>query len=290
MNSTVAAAPPRPLSESQRAALISLLSDEDPAVYNAVRQTLLSYGPAVRDWLRPCLLSNDPALRRHAAQIVNYFGRQTADNRFLAFCLKQGEDLDLEQGAWLLAQTQYPDVNVEAYQALLDEMAGELRERIVFAHGARAILTTLNEFFFDELHFAGDDQNYYAPENSYINKVIDRRKGNPISLCLVYMFLARRLHLPLAGIGLPGHFICRLQTSCEELYVDCFNRGKLMNRADCIHYLVRSNYDFQEEYLAPLTPRRMLMRMCGNLHRIYFHLQLGEETTRLQRYLVALAR
>ena len=290
MQPTAAVSSPDRLSDSQRAALISLLADDDPAVYSSVQQKLLSYGPAAHEWLRPYLLSSDPVLRRRASKIVQQCGRQIADNRFLAFCLKQGEDLDLEQGAWLLAQTQYPDANLEAYRALLDDFAGELRERIVFAPGARGILAAANDFIFGELHFSGNEQNYYEPENSYLNMVVDRRKGNPISLCLVYILLARRLYLPVTGIGLPGHFICRFQTSCEEIYIDCFNHGRLMTKADCIHYLVRGNYDVQDEYLSPLTPRRMLMRMCGNLHRIYFHLQLRDETTRLQRYLVALAR
>src|SRR5438093_1192548 len=102
---------PEPLSESRRAALIKLLADEDRAVYQAVRQKILSYGPQAAEWLRPHLLSSEPALRRRAQDLVRYFERQAGDNRFLGFCLKQGEDLDLEQGAWLLARTRYPDIN-----------------------------------------------------------------------------------------------------------------------------------------------------------------------------------
>jgi regulator of sirC expression with transglutaminase-like and TPR domain len=212
-----------------------------------------------------------------------------ADTRFLSFCLKTGEDLDLEHGAWLLAQTRYPDINVEAYRALLDEFAYQLQERVVLAHGARGVLTAINELLFDKLGFTGDEENYYDPDNTYFNKVIDLHKGNPVSLCLLYMLVARRLHLPVVGIGLPGHFVCRFQTSCEEIYIDCFNHGRFMTRADCIHYLVRGKYNLHEEYLVPLTPRRMLMRMCGNLHRSYFHLEQAEEAKRVHRYLVALA-
>jgi regulator of sirC expression with transglutaminase-like and TPR domain len=277
------------LSDTQKAALISLLADDDPAVYKSVRAQLLSFGPVVRDWLRPYLISNDPVLRRRATQITEQIGRQMADTRFLSFCLKTGEDLDLEHGAWLLAQTRYPDINVEAYRALLDEFAYQLQERVVLAHGARGVLTAINELLFDKLGFTGDEENYYDPDNTYFNKVIDLHKGNPVSLCLLYMLVARRLHLPVVGIGLPGHFVCRFQTSCEEIYIDCFNHGRFMTRADCIHYLVRGKYNLHEEYLVPLTPRRMLMRMCGNLHRSYFHLEQAEEAKRVHRYLVALA-
>ncbi len=290
MDTTAVALLPETLSESQRAALISLLADDDPAIYRAVRDRLLSCGPIARDWLQPYLLCDDPILRRRAQDIARHFGRQTADNRFLAFCLKQGEDLDLEQGAWLLAQTRYPDANAEAYQALLDDFAAELRERIVYARGSRAILNTLNHYLFEELRFAGNQEEYYDPDNSYLTKVVDRRVGIPISLCLVYLLMARRLHLPVTGIGLTGHFICRFQTSSDELYIDCFHQGRLMSKADCVHYLLSGHYDLRDEYLTPLSPRRILMRLCGNLHRVYYHLKATEEITRLQRYLVALAR
>ncbi len=113
---------PEELSQSERAALLTLLADDDRVVYPAIRQKILSLGPAVADWLRPHTLSRDPTLRRHAQEIVRTLDRQLADNIFLGFCLKNGEAFDLERGAWLLAQTQYPDINVAGYQALLDSM------------------------------------------------------------------------------------------------------------------------------------------------------------------------
>jgi regulator of sirC expression with transglutaminase-like and TPR domain len=277
-------------SQGQKAALINLLSDEDPAVYQAVRGKILSCGQSAIEWLRPHTLSSDPALRRRAQEIIQHLARQTADDRFLTFCLKEGNDLDLEQGSWLLARTQYPDINAEAYQALFDSYAGELRERLDLRADADQILATFNEYVFDVLRFKGNEQNYYDPENSYLNRVVDRRMGNPINLCLIYLLLARRLRLPVVGIGLPGHFICRFQSSSEEYYIDVFNRGKLWTKANCIQYLLLRNYKVQDDYLVPMSPRRLLMRICGNLHQIYHHLEMTEEATRLQRYLIALAK
>ena len=276
------------LPEGQRAALITLLADEDPAVFQVVREKLLSCGPAAGEWLRPHTLSGDPLLRRRAIEIINHFARRAADDRFLAFCLQHGEGLDLDQGAWLLAQTQYPEINTEAYQALLDSYASELRERLNPRGSARHILGTMNEYLYGGLGFVGNEENYYDPDNSYLNRVLDRRTGVPISLCLVYLLLARRLRLPITGIGLPGHFVCRFQSSAEEVYIDAFHGGRLMTKADCVHYLLHGHYALQEECLAPVAPRRMLTRMCGNLHQIYTQLEMSEEVTRLQRYLVAL--
>jgi regulator of sirC expression with transglutaminase-like and TPR domain len=278
------------LSESQRAALLKLLTDDDPAVYLSIRQKILSFGPPAAGWLRPHTVSRDPALRRRAQEIVLRFDRQEADNRFLEFCLKHGEGCELERGAWLLAQTQYPDINVEGYRALLDSYAADLQERLGRTHDVGQVLATLNQYLFQELGFAGNEENYYDPENSYLNRVMDRRTGNPINLCLVYLLLARRLRLPVAGIGLPGHFICRYQSSAAELYVDPFNHGRLLTKADCVQYLLQGNFSVRDDYLAPVAPRRILLRICGNLHQIYLHLEQAEEATRLQRYLVALAR
>jgi regulator of sirC expression with transglutaminase-like and TPR domain len=278
------------LSEAQKAALINLLTDDDIAVYHTIRGKILSYGQAAGDWLRPHMLSSDPVLRRRAHELVQYLARQDADNRFLAFCLNQGEDLDIEEGAWLLSQTQYPDINVSAYQALFDSYAADLRERIDFGARPESILASINQYLFSELGFTGNETNYYDPDNSYLNRVVDRRTGNPISLCLVYLFAARRLRLPIVGIGMPGHFLIRFQSSTGELYIDAFNRGKLLTKGDCVKYLLHTSHGFQEGYLAPVSPRRVLLRVCSNLHQIYAQLELTEDTSRLQRYIVALAK
>ena len=290
MNVSVSAASTGLLTDQQKSALITLLADDDPAIYHKMRNEILSHGPVVSEWLRPYTLHGDPVLRRRSLEIVKHLARQTADDRFLSFCLKQSEDLNVEEGAWLLAQTQYPDASVEAYQALFDAHAGELRERINFGDKPEQVLTIINEYLFDDLGFVGNEQSYYDPENSYLNRVMDRRTGNPINLCLVYLSLTRRLRLPVVGIGLPGHFVCRYQSAAGEIYIDVFNHGKLLTKADCINYLQQGNHGLQEGYLAPVAPRRILLRMCANLHQIYLQLELSDEAARLQRYLVALAK
>jgi regulator of sirC expression with transglutaminase-like and TPR domain len=274
----------------RRAALLNLLGDENAEVYQAVRGQILAEGNAAGEWLRPYALSDDPLLRKRVQEILRHVNQQTSDNHFLTFCLNHGEEFDLEAAAWSLAQTQFPEINVEAYQAMLDGYAHALRERVDRHGRVNTMLAKINEYLFDELGFKGNEKNYYEPDNSYLNRVLDRRTGNPITLCLFYMLLVRRLQLPVTGIGLPGHFICRHQSAGGEIYVDVFNRGRLLTKADCVHYLVRGNYDLREEYLAPVSPRRIFLRVCSNLHQIYLELGLKEDATRFQRYLVALAR
>lgn len=281
----------KPVPDRQQAALLTLLGDEDPAIYQAVRDEIISQGPAARVWLQPHRLSSDPLLRRRAQELIRHFDRQSADDAFLAFCLRAGEDFSLEEAAWLLARTVYPDINVEAYQALLDSFAGELRERIATdVKKASHMLETISDYLFIELSFKGNERDYYDPENSYLNRVLDRRLGNPINLSLFYLLIAQRLRLPVVGIGLPGHFLCRYQSSVEEHYIDPFHQGQRLTKADCVHRIVRGNHDLSEEYLSPVSSRRLFARICRNLHQTHLQMESMEEATRLQRYLIALEK
>lgn len=282
-------APPGQFSPRQQDALLTLLADDDPAVYSTVREKILRCGPASAEWLRRHLVSPEPALRRRAQEIINHFDAQAADNRFLAFCLQNGEDLDLETGALLLAQSAYPEINPDGYRALLDDFAREIRERYPERAAPKLVIGAMNEFLFAELGFVGNQEDYYDPQNSYLNRVIDRRTGIPITLCLIYYLLGRRLQLPITGIGLPGRFICRYQSTANEFYIDVFDSGSLRSKADCVQYLLRTNFSVRDDYLAPVTARRFLLRMCANLHQVYVQQDRPDQATRVQRYLVALA-
>jgi len=290
MQTTVANITGMPLQAQQQAALIKLLSDEDPAVYEAVREKIISLGSDTQIWLKPCQLSTDPIMRRHAAEIVRHFDRETADTRFMALCLQDEERIDLEKGALLLARTQHPEINTAAYSALMDDYAGEMREWLAEGDQSKPLLERVNEFIFGKLGFTGNMENYYDPENSFLNSVLDRRTGNPVSLCVIYILLTRRLGLPVSGVGLPGHSVCRYVSASEEVYVDAFNLGKLLSRNDCIEHLNRCKHEVREEYLQPMSARRILARMCGNLEQIYSEQNLTEDAARVQRYLFALTR
>ncbi len=278
------------LPASQRAALISLLADDDPAVYQLIRSKLLSFGPAAGEWLRPQTLSSDPKMRRRAMEILNHHARQAGDERFHQYCQNHGEDLDLEHAAALLALTRYPDINPAAYSALYDVWAGEIRDRIEPNCDAEHTLTLINQFLFDELGFGGNDHYGYEPECCYLNRIVDKRSGNPIGLCALYLFVTRRLRLPVTGIGLPGHFICRYQSSTREIYIDCFRKGIFLTKADCIKYLLHANYGLADGHLSPISAKRILLRMCKNLVTTYGHLEETEEAGRVHRYVTALSR
>lgn len=278
------------LSESQKRALISLLADEDIHVFKTIREKLISYGTTAIEWLKPYLADPDPVLRRRTRDIYLFLQRKESDNRFLEYCLHNGENINAEMGAFLLAQTVYPDINIVAYQAILDSYANEIKERIQGGASPAFILTIMNDFLFTELGFSGNEIEYYDPDNNYLNKVIDRRMGNPVSLCLLYLFISWRLLLPVVGISMPGHFLCRFQNAKGETFIDAFNKGRLLSKSECIKYLVQSGHGYMEGYLSPSSPRRMLLRLCANLHQIYSEMEQLDEVHRIQRYIVALSK
>ena len=278
------------LSDNQRRALISLLVDDDPAIYEIVRSKLLSYGPPAVQWLRPHTLSSDPRMRRRAQEIVLHHARLGAEARFLEFCQRKGEELDLEHGAGLLAQTRYPNSSPEGYTALYDAWADELESRLDRQASPEEQLATIAWYLFDELGFSGNDEYGADPDSCYLNRVVDKRSGNPIGLSVIYLFVTRRLRLPIRGIGLPGHFVCRYQSSTKELFIDCYRRGILLSKGDCIKYLLQSSFGFADGHLSPVSPRKILLRMCSNLVNTYAHLDMVEEASRAQRYVLALSR
>jgi regulator of sirC expression with transglutaminase-like and TPR domain len=278
------------LSDAQRAALVQLLADDDPEVFRRIFDTILAQGPSARGWLEPHRLSDDACIRRRVSGVLDRLDRQEADRAFLAFCLSHGENLDLEEGCLLLARTTHAECNPAGYHAVLDAYSEEARIRLEGTDSPQSILVTLNRYLFHEVGFRGNSTDYYDPENNYLTCALDRRTANPITLSCVYLLISRRLTLPVVGVGLPGHFVCRYQTAASEIYIDAFNGGRLLTRADCIQHLNRFNFSVRDEYLSPVSPRRMLMRMLNNLLQVHQQRGDGEETERIRGYLLALAR
>lgn len=188
---------------------------------------------------------------------------------------KPDQDLDLARAALLLAKFEYPRLDIDTYIVRLDQLAnaveGKLYQRADFAQPF-AILSTINEHLYHHLDFRGNKANYYDPKNSFLNEVIDRRLGIPITLSVVYMEIARRLGLHVEGVGMPGHFLMRCSIDNEEIFLDAFNGARLLSRTDCKELLTNiygQNTDLDLRFLKPVTKREILARMLLNLKNIY---------------------
>jgi regulator of sirC expression with transglutaminase-like and TPR domain len=169
---------------------------------------------------------------------------------------------------WIAAE-EYPNLDVEAYVDRLEELA-EVTRRAVFPCAAEDCAARFNDFFFGELGFAGNTESYDDPRNSFLNDVIDRRRGIPISLSLVYTEIGTRIGLPVVGIGFPGHFLVKWLAP-TELLVDAFH-GRVISRDECAERLRTSfgpNATLDERMLAPASPREILTRWLRNLKQNY---------------------
>ncbi len=186
------------------------------------------------------------------------------------------EDVDLLRAALYISGVEYPDLDVEAYSRVVDDLAEEAGRRIDAAADRKGTIERLSEFLFVDLGFQGNEEDYYDPKNSLLNDVLDRRKGIPITLSLVYIGVAGRLGMVFEGIGLPGHFVIRTGPPAEELYVDPFNGGKIMSRADCVRTvseMFNGRVEFQEEHLRAYTKKELLLRILTNLKHNHTRLE-----------------
>jgi regulator of sirC expression with transglutaminase-like and TPR domain len=185
----------------------------------------------------------------------------------------------------LIARYAYPSLDVPVYIRLLDEMAQEVQDRIGPRASGEETVKTLNRYLFTEQGFRGNTKNYYEVENSYLNRVIDRRTGIPISLSVVYLLIGKRLRLPVHGIGMPGHFLVKYESDRYRIFVDCFNGGALLTEKNCQRFLTEAGYGFDEKYLQQSPVRAILSRMTKNLLAIYAKLDDPIRKSRLSRFI-----
>ena len=177
--------------------------------------------------------------------------------------------IDLGRAALLVAAEEYPGLDLEGYLSRLDELAEQVAGRLEGQPEAqRAVL--LNRFLFREQGFVGNAESYYDPRNSFLNEVLDRRRGIPITLCVVYLEVARRVDLPAWGVGFPGHFLTRV--GAAGTVVDPFH-GRVLSESDCAELLESTAGPaarlVPRIHLRASTPREILARLLGNLKQLY---------------------
>ena len=182
---------------------------------------------------------------------------------------------NIAECALIVAQHEYPRLDIPAYLQQIDEIAERLRKRLPADAGKPHIVSMLNHYLFCELGYAGNFDNYYDPRNSFLNEVIDRRVGIPITLSILYMEVGRRVGVTLQGISFPGHFLAKCVTDQGVIVLDPFNRGASLCEADLRERLRQSGgsaADLQtpiSALLRPATPHEILLRLARNLKAIY---------------------
>jgi regulator of sirC expression with transglutaminase-like and TPR domain len=203
--------------------------------------------------------------------------------------------IDLARACLMIAQDAYPQLDVERYLGEIERMGLRLRGGLAQDLGAEQRVVALNEFLFEDLGYWGNTEHYYDPRNSYLNEVIDRKTGIPLTLAILYMEIGRRIGLPLQGVSFPGHFLVRLRLRGGMLVLDPFSGGAPQSESDLRQRLQRvipegvaDNVPVAElpldQFLEPASNRQILARMLRNLKGIY------RETDKPERMLEVLNR
>jgi serine protease Do len=198
------------------------------------------------------------AARVHQQRVYEELGRVLAGDE---------EKIDLIHAALLVAKLDNEDVDVDAYRVEVDRMAKKAAADLPKEATDEEKLKALNEFFFEKRGFHGSRGDYYNRSNSYLNEVIDDREGLPISLCVLYMDLARRLGVKVVGVGLPGHFVTRhVPKEGEGKFIDVYERGELMTTDEAKKKAVGfTGEEVAEDVLRPVTKKAIVVRMLHNL-------------------------
>lgn len=251
-------------------ALIRLLGDDDEKICAVAWKHLEDAGAASIPQLRlACAESDDARVRSQARSFLREWRRREVLDSWRAFC--RSGSLDLESGAFLIARSEYPEAEFSGCRKILDGFASVVGRRIATARSVETVVHSLVQFLYHEQGFRGNEEDYYCPDNSYLNRVLDLRIGIPISLATVYLLVARRLSIPLQGVGMPQHFLMKYRGSGgrDEAFLDPFSGHAKLRAEDCRRYLEFKGVAFELGYLRAVSDRDMLSRMLGNLLRVY---------------------
>lgn len=251
----------------QRKALEELLDDPSATVRTALLAHFTRHGRESVTFLRALSSQSNRALAHHANEYLRELNLSDPVTEFRGFI--RSLNYELETGALLLSRTIHPDLDIGASCSLLDRMAARCRELIVEPAGAREKCRIMNRVLFHEHGFHGNTENYADPLNSFLDQVLIRRKGIPLSLSLVYLLVAERIGLPLEPVGLPGHFLVGCYTEGEPFYIDAFNAGRLISSTEAVAMLRKQSLHPTLADLAPTPIREVLCRCCRNLVNHY---------------------
>ena len=211
---------------------------------------------------------------------------------FDAMVRRPDADIDLAAACLIVSRHEYPDLNVASYLHRLDEMAAEVRDLIGNERHPLTVAAGMSRYLFGDLGYTGVVEEYFDPRASHLNDVLDRRRGIPISLSIVYMEVARRAGFAVDGVGLPGHFIVKHPQPSGDLLVDPFNHGAILSPEECaakVHEIYSGAVEFQPGMLGAVTKRQILSRTIHNLKTIYAASRLRRKALEMVDLLLVIA-
>lgn len=256
--------------DSKFKALMKLIDDDDPQVFAAVERELLDGGEDVAKMLELEIDNADTNVRKRIENLVSRIHLEKLQREYdhlLDFV--SHPDFSLERALYLLAKPLYPNVEFAEIESELNDLANDLRKRIAAVEDPYDIVQRVNDFFLNEMGFAGNSKDYYDPDNSILHRVLQTRRGIPISLGIVYLLVGRRLNIPVYGVGAPAHFLVKFVLEGKEFYVDVFNGGRIMSRKDAEESISDMGFSFEPRFLKTSSDLEILARSCRNMARAF---------------------
>jgi regulator of sirC expression with transglutaminase-like and TPR domain len=265
-------------------ALISLL--DDPEIAPQIQSEIQNLGETIIPYLEESWEESlDPQQQQRLEDLIHQLQFEGLQQRLRVW--RDAGAQDLLEGMWLLNSYQYPDADLQALNRAIEQLRFEawtlLRSEM---HPADQV-QMLNHVIFRNHKFSANTQHFHSPANSMLQRVIETKRGNPLSLCVIYLLVAQRLDLPVFGVNLPNLFVLTYQPENKafpSFYINCYNRGVVLSRADIEHYVGQLGITSQEAFYTPCSNLDIVRRAMRNLQVSFEKLQeLGkaEEVSQL---------
>ena len=276
--------------KNQISHLIYLIDDRDEFVREQVREQLIKVGEDAIPFLEVNARTENLKIKSIASEIIQAIIPKQLLRQFeqLAQSSPSGH-WSLEKGVILLQKFGYPDEETDSLSQSLDLLAKELSTLIEDSQSPEQIIQILTRYLFFEKGFEGNKIDFFETDNTYFSRVLDRRKGIPITLTALCVFLGQRIGLPIVGVGLPGRYIAKYESLTQPIYFDPFNEGRVLSQEDCASLTEQMGYHFEEHYLIAATSRETLTRMMNNLIVIYNKNSEPEKARCLSEFIKALS-
>lgn len=261
------------MKKNELKALISLLDDTDHEVINHVESKIVSLGDQIIPMLEKEWENNlNPMVQERIEELIHTVQFDLLKERLKSW--KATENKSLLEGMWLISTYLYPDVELQELEQYIEEMYQKAVAEVNLDDEPDQQLKKLNNIFFTEYRFSANTKNFHSPSNSMLNTVLQSKKGNPMSLCVAYMLLGRKIGLPLYGVNLPNLFVLTYKTEKEQFYINVFNRGLIFSTKDIKNYIAQINVEPRKIFFEPCSYEDILIRTCRNL-KVSFE-KLGE--------------
>lgn len=274
------------LTATELKSLVRLLDEDDPKSLNLVRRQILCVGEAVLPYLEEAK-AGPAELAGRAGDMVEEILFKKLRREFAA--LAAAPEPDLEKGALLLARFGYPAVNARTYVDWMDKVALQIQDGLPSDADAGMTFQRLNSHLFQVLRFNGNSRHGEDPDNCYLNRVIDNRRGLAETLSILYLLLGRRLRLPVYGVSTPAQFLVGFRPGPYACFIDAYHQGRLLDKAEVRRLLTRAGFEFKSEYLDRCSNREILARTMRGLIAVYDKAGASQRAHRLAK-LVSVVR